>query len=177
MSRIIISGVGAGMGCSISRLLKNSGNKIGIISRGDNGRKIAEELGAIYSRCDMMKPDEVIESFRKLASQLRGLDGVIHLAGGFFSSRKPEEVDHEYFSNALSNNAFTFYNAVEAALPLFPQSGGSILVISAARSVFMNSHMGYAAGKGAIDYMVRYLAKELYPRNIRVKAVAEGFSA
>lgn len=175
MSRIIVSGVGTGMGCSISRYLKNSGNEIGIISRSDKGRATAEEIGASYSRCDLMKQEDVVGSFKELSSEMGGLDGLVHLAGGFYSAKKPEDVDPEYFSKALTNNAVTFYNAVEAALPLFPQTGGAIVVISAARSVFMNSHLGYAAGKGAIDYMVRHLARELYQRNIRVNAVSPGF--
>ncbi len=177
MSKIIVSGVGTGMGCSISRFLKNSGNGVGIISRSNRGKQTADEIGAIYSRCDLMKHNDVAASYRELASKLGGLDGVVHLAGGFYSSKKPEEVDPEYFSNALNNNATTFYNVVEAALPLFPEKGGSIIVISAAKNVYMNSHLGYAAGKGAIDYMVRHLARELYTRNIRVNAVAPGFIA
>lgn len=177
MNRIIVSGVGTGMGCSISRYLKTSGNEIGIISRSEKGKNVADEIGASYASCDLMEPEDVASSFKELSSKMGGLDGVVHLAGGFYSARKPEEVDPEYFSRALGNNALTFFNAVKGALPLFPETGGSIVVISASRSVFMNSHLGYAAGKGAIDYMVRHLARELYPRNIRVNAVSPGFIA
>ena len=39
----------------------------------------------------------------------------------------------------------------------------------------MNSHAGYAAGKGAVSFTVLELAKELAPLGIRVNAVAPGF--
>ena len=175
MARIIVSGVGNGMGCNASRLLKSSGHDVAIISRGENGKKVAMELDAHYSNCDLMNFKETANAISELSKKLGGLDAVVHLAGGFFGQKKLAEVDSVYFSSALSNNANTFYNVVQGAVPHFPESGGSIVVISAARSVYMNSHVGYAAGKGAIDYMVRLLANELIPRNIRVNAVSPGF--
>lgn len=175
MARIILSGVGPGMGCSVARLLVESGHGIGIVSRGEKGRKVASDLGTEYVSCDLGDPAETAGAFRELSTSLGGLDGLVHLAGGFFAQRKTEEVDGEFFRQALDNNAGTFFNAVGAALPLFSRNGGSIVAISAARSVYINSNMGYAAAKGAIDYMVRLLARELAPRNIRVNSVSPGF--
>ena len=54
MSKIIVSGVGNGMGCNASRLLKSSGHEVAIISRGETGRNVAREIGAHYSSCDLM---------------------------------------------------------------------------------------------------------------------------
>ncbi len=175
MSRIIVSGVGNGMGCNVSSLLKSSDHEVAIISRGETGRKVAETIGAHYSRCDLMKFDDTISAVSELAKKMGGLDAVVHLAGGFFGKKETVDVVPDYFNSALNNNATTYYNVVQAALRYFPESGGSIVVISAARSVYLNSHIGYAAGKGAIDYMVRLLAHELIDRNIRVNAVSPGF--
>ena len=177
MSRVIVSGVGKGMGCNVSRFLKASGHEVAIISRGENGRNVARDIGAHYAGCDLMDMGDTSRAVSELAKKLGGLDAVVHLAGGFFGTRKLEEVEPEYFSSALGNNASTFYNMVEAALPYLSESGGSIVAISAARNVYMNSHVGYAAGKGAVDYMVKLLAHELAGRNIRVNAVAPGVIA
>lgn len=175
MSGIIISGVGKGMGCNASKLLKSSGHEIAIISRGENGRNVAEEIKAHYSSCDLMNYEETSRAVSELSQKLGGLDAVVHLAGGFFGRKKIEEVEPAYFNSALNNNATTFYNIVQASLPHFPETGGSIVVISAARNVYLNSHVGYAAGKGAIDYMVKHLAHDLVDRNVRVNAVSPGF--
>ncbi len=175
MSRIIVTGVGNGMGCNASKLLKASGHDIAIISRGENGKKVAGEIGAHYSNCDLMNYEDTSRAISELTKKLGGLDSVVHLAGGFFGTKKVEEVEPSYFGSALNNNATTFYNVVQGAMPHFPESGGSIIVISAARNVYLNSHVGYAAGKGAIDYMVKLLAHELAGRNIRVNAVSPGF--
>lgn len=175
MSRIIISGVGNGMGCNASRFLKSSGHELAIISRSETGENVAKELGAYYASCDLLDHSETSKAAASLTSQLGGLDAVVHFAGGFFGTKKTDEVDPPYFNSALINNATTFYNVVQASLPHFPESGGSITAISAARNVYVNSHVGYAAGKGAVDYMVKLLARDLSGRNIRVNAVSPGF--
>ena len=175
MSRIIVSGVGKGMGCNVSKLLKSSGHEIAIISRGETGANVAREIGAHYASCDLMNFEETSKTIADLTGKLGGLDAVVHLAGGFFGNRKLEDVEPSYFSSALNNNASTFYNVVKGSLSNFSNEGGSVVVISAARNVYLNSHAGYAAGKGAIDYMVKLLAHELAPRNIRVNAVSPGF--
>ncbi len=177
MSRIIISGVGNGMGCNVSRFLKSKNHELAIVSRGDAGAKVAKNLGTIYGKCDLLNFEDTRRTFREIVDRLGNLDGLVHLAGGYFGKTKTEEIKPEYFNSALTNNAVTFYNAIEASLPLFPERGGSIVVISAARNVYFNSNIGYAAGKGAVDYMVRLLANELIPRRIRVNAISPGFMA
>ena len=177
MSRIIVSGVGPGMGCSIVRLLKKNGNEVSVISRGEQGKKIAGELGVGYRKCDLMDQKSTEEAFADLAKSMGGLDSVVHAAGGFFTIRKLASVDENLFKSALLNNAVTLYNVLKVSSGLFPDSGGSIVAISAARNVYMNSHAGYAAGKGAIEYMIRALANEFVERNIRLNAVAPGFVA
>ncbi len=175
MSRIIISGVGNGMGCNVSKMLKSSGHDIAIISRGETGANVAKEIGAHYASCDLMNFEETSRTVSVLSEKLGGLDAIVHLAGGFFGKKKLGEVDPSYFNSALSNNATTFYNVVKGSLQHFSDQGGSVVVISAARNVYMNSHAGYAAGKGAIDYMVKLFAHEFADRNVRVNAVSPGF--
>lgn len=174
MSRIIVSGVGPGMGCSVSTALRKAGHEVAVVSRSEKGKVIADEISALYAKCDLNDPVEVSKTFAELKNQMGGVDGVVHLAGGFFSKRRLEDVDAEYFDKALNNNARTFFNVAKAAIPLLSE-GGSIVVVSAARNVYTNSHLGYAAGKGAVDYMVKLLANELVPKNIRVNAVSPGF--
>lgn len=176
MSKIILCGVGSGMGCNISTFLKNKGHEISIISRGENGMNIAKELGAHYAKCDLKSQKEVFNAFEKLTKAMGGLDGVVHIAGGFYGDKKIEDVDEEFFHSALTNHATTLYNVSKAASMNF-NNGGSIVVISASRNVYMNGNVGYAAGKGAVNYMVKQLSKEFAPRNIRMNAVSPGFIA
>ena len=76
MARIIVSGVGNGMGCNASRLLKSSGHDVAIISRGENGKKVAKDIGAHYSSCDLMNFKETANAISELSKKLGGLDAL-----------------------------------------------------------------------------------------------------
>lgn len=175
MGHYIISGVGPGMGCSIAREFKSHGEEIALISRSEFGRNLAEDLNSHYMNADLRNFSEAEHALTKLSERLGGIDGVVHCAGGFFSTSGIFEIDPEKFMEGLNNNAQTFFNIAKVASHLLSRNGGSITAISAARNVYYSSNPGYAAGKGAILYMVRSLAKKLAPINIRVNAVAPGF--
>ena len=175
MGHYIISGVGPGMGCSIAREFKSHGEEITLISRSEFGRNLAAELNSPYMNADLKNFSEAEHAITRLSERLGGIDGVVHCAGGFFSTSGISEMDPEKFMEALNNNALTFFNVAKVASQIMSGKGGSITAISAARNVYYSSNPGYAAGKGAIVYMVRSLARKLAPFNIRVNAVAPGF--
>ena len=60
------------------------------------------------------------------------------------------------------------------ALPILAD-GGAIVNLSSGLTRFSNpGHAAYAAMKGGIETLTRYMAKELGPRQIRVNTVAPG---
>lgn len=164
------------MSCSIARALMEKGYSTHLFSRSEFGENLAKELNFSYSRVNLQSYSEVRESVDRAFSDMGDLSAVVHAAGGFYGFRKLDEVDEKLFLDAVMNNAQTFYNMVKATVPyLKKRGGGSITVLTAAPNVFKNGHVAYAAGKGAVTYMVKQLANELSSDNIRVNAVAPGF--
>ncbi len=65
--------------------------------------------------------------------------------------------------------------ASKSALPLFPESGGSIVNISSVVSALAPPTAAvYASSKAAVDAITKSLAKELGARGIRVNAINPG---
>lgn len=175
MARIIVSGLGNGMSCTIARDLISSGHTVATVSRGSIGKSISQNLGSWHISCDLTDLPSVEAAVTGIGIKWGGIDHLVHTAGGYFKKSGIMETDPHFFRSALINNAETFYNIVRSALPWMKKNAGSITVVSAARHVFINSNPGYAAGKGAVEFMVRELARELSHVGIRVNAVAPGF--
>lgn len=176
MEKVILSGTGQGMSCSIARVLKEKGYSAHLFSRSEFGEDLAKELGFSHSKVDLLSYSEVKESVDTAIDKMQGLTAMVHAAGGFYGFKEVDGVDEMLFEDALMNNAKTFFNIVKASVPyLSDMGGGSITVLTAAPNVFTNGHIGYAAGKGAVTYMVKQLARELSGQNIRVNAIAPGF--
>ncbi|MEM3676391.1 MAG: SDR family oxidoreductase [Thermoplasmataceae archaeon] len=175
MLRVIVAGVGPGMGCSIAKILRSRSYDVSIISRSEFGEKLAGELGAHYKRCDLTNFAEVRECIGELAGKMGGVDALVHCAGGFYSKEKLEQVTSDFLHKAIQNNVETLFNTVQAVFPFMKKNGGSIVAITAAKNVYLNGNVAYAAAKGSVAYLVRKLAAELAPNNIRVNSIAPGF--
>jgi 3-oxoacyl-[acyl-carrier protein] reductase len=75
----------------------------------------------------------------------------------------------------FSVNVFGPMLATKAALPLFPEGGGSIINIGSVIGEMAPSQASiYAGTKGALTSITRVFAKELAPWKIRVNAVNPG---
>jgi len=175
MKSFIISGVGPGMGCSIAREFHSHNISIGLISRTDFGIKLSKEINCIHRKVDLKDFESTQKAIDELTGELGGLGGIVHCAGGFFSTRGIMETDPEQFREALENNSVTYFNVAKSSVKHLMKDGGSITAISAARNVYYGSNPGYSAGKGSIVYMTRTMARDLARFNIRVNAVAPGF--
>jgi enoyl-[acyl-carrier protein] reductase I len=127
--------------------------------------------------CDVTKQEEVDETFRRVASEFGQLDFLIHsiafapreaLEGEFLSTTR------DAFLTALEISSYSLAQITRAAVPLMA-NGGSIVTMTyygAEKVVAGYNVMGVA--KAALEACVRYLAKDLGPRNIRINAISAG---
>ena len=127
--------------------------------------------------CDVTRPDEVEETFRKIGQEFDKLDFLIHSIA--FAPREALsgtylDTSREAFLTALEISAYSLPQLARAAAPLM-KDGGSIVSMSyygAEKVVAGYNVMGVA--KAALEASTRYLANDMGPQNIRVNTISAG---
>jgi NAD(P)-dependent dehydrogenase (short-subunit alcohol dehydrogenase family) len=174
---VIITGGGSGIGEATARYLTAAGARVTIIGR--RAAKIAAVVESLGAACcgvvgDVTDADDRKRLIAQAAEHGGGIDTLINNAGNM--SRNPiggwtaDELADVFASNVSSGMLLT-----QDALEHLAVSRGSVVFVSSVYTV--RAYPGaapYAATKGAIETLVRVLAAELGPRQIRVNAVRPG---
>lgn len=113
----------------------------------------------------------------RVREHVDGIDGVLHaiayappscLGGGFL------EAPWEDVATAVQVSAYSLKAVAVAALPLFPDSGGSIVGLDFDARIAWPAYDWMGVAKAGLESTSRYLARELGPRHIRVNLIAAG---
>src|SRR5918998_6754370 len=144
----------------------------------ENVESLTKEMpGAVLSQCDVVKPEEVEQTFAQVREKFGRLDFLVHSLA--YAPREALEGEYlntsrEAFLTALDISAYSLTEVARAAAPLMTE-GGSIVSMTyyGAEKVVPNYNvMGVA--KAALEASTRYLASDLGRHNIRVNAISAG---
>lgn len=128
-----------------------------------------------FVRADLSDPAEVDSAM----SQVRELHGRVDIVvnnAGIELDEPCDRITPGQWDQVLNVNLRGAFLLSQAALPLFPATGGAIVNISSvhATHAFANA-IPYACSKAALVALTRNLALELASRKIRVNAVCPGY--
>lgn len=141
MSKILITGSGAGLGKAISSALQRDGHEVLEFDR-KKGNNVVDPQGT-YGDC----PER--------------LDVLINCAG-INKTAWLEDLPEEQWDEVLNVNAKGLYKMSQWALPALIKSHGTILnIVSNASHMPMTTSLAYNASKGAAHIMTLQLAREL----------------
>jgi enoyl ACP reductase len=123
---------------------------------------------------DLSQVQAVVEHAR---ATWGGVDGVVHaigfappdcLGGGFL------EAPWSSVSTAFHVSSYSLQTLASAFAPLMPETGGSIVTLTFDARVAWPAYDWMGPAKAALEAIMRYLARELGPRGIRVNAISAG---
>lgn len=179
----VVTGASKGIGAAIAKELAAQGASVVVNYASDKAgaEKVVasiEKAGgkAIAVGASVAKEEEVQKLFAETKKAYGKVDILINNAGvyGFVPI---EQVSAEEYRRQHETNVLGPLLVTKAALPLFPEEGGSIVNISSVVTTYAPPASSiYSGTKGALDTITKVLAKELGPRKIRVNAVNPGLT-
>lgn len=176
----LVTGGGSGLGQAVAERFVAEGAKVVIADIAeDRGHALADKLGstAAFVRCDHTVSAENARAVAFAVERFGGLDIVHNNAGGPFTGAF-EDVDDETLERVLRVNLFGVMQMARAALPALRDSakrnpaGAALLFTSSLQGLKAKPNFSlYTVAKHGIVGLVRSLALELAPQNIRVNAL------
>jgi enoyl-[acyl-carrier protein] reductase III len=176
----LVTGAARGIGRAIAHKLATAGCDIAANyynSAGEAEALCAEVRGLGRRACAIQAsvgiPDSVDEMFAAFSKEFDRLDIVVsNAASGVL---KPAlEMTLKHWRWCLETNALALNLLAQHAVPLMP-AGGSIIALSSLGAARAMPGYGFVgASKAALESLVRTLAQELGPRQIRVNTVSAG---
>ena len=180
-SRVMISAGAAGIGLTIARAFVREGARVSVCDAD------AAALAALSTSdptlhtapCDVSQRGDVSRWFEGALTHLGGLDCLVNNAGIAGPTGGVEAIDPEAWDRCIAVDLTGQFNCVRLAVPaLRVSSNASIVNVSSlAGRLGFALRTPYAAAKWGVIGLMRSLAIELGPDNIRVNALLPGIVA
>jgi NAD(P)-dependent dehydrogenase (short-subunit alcohol dehydrogenase family) len=177
----LITGGSRGIGYAIAQAFIAAGARVVITARGEDAlNDAARSLGAnaIAKRCDNADPADIARMVTE-AWQLAPVDILVNNAGISPYYKRIEHVTVEDWDSVVDINLRgSYFCAAEVAKRMFEaQRPGSIINISSVSGVVPIERLGvYAATKAALQQLTKVMALEWADRQVRVNAIAPGWT-
>ena len=175
----VVTGGCSGIGLATARRFAEEGAElvIGDVD-GENGERIAGELGGAFVRCDVTSPDDVELLFRTAKQAFGSVDVAFNNAG--ISPPEDDSIlttDLAAWRRVQEVNLTSVYLCCKAALPyMLERQRGSIINTASfvARMGAATSQISYTASKGGVLALSRELGVQFARQGVRVNALCPG---
>ena len=181
--RAVVVGGGSGIGLASTRALARDGARVTIAGRTEQklvdatATLAGEGLDVAYCVCDALDGSSVRDAVEAASDDQRRLQIAVVVPGG--GGMSPVLLfDDDTFSREVDGNVRPVFLFLKYAGQAMVRSGnGSFVAISSTAAVFSTRYLAsYAAGKAAVDQLVRVAADELGPLGVRVNSVQPGLT-
>ncbi len=169
---------------AVAQILHEAGMRLAFTYQNERVKEGVQELvsslikGALLMPCDVSDDKQIEAVFQQVAKEFGKLNCLIHSVA--YANREDLEgtflnTSRSGFHTALDVSAYSLIPMARLAAPLMEAEGGSIVAmtyIASKRVVPGYNVMGSA--KAALEHIIRQLAYELGPKNIRVNGISAG---
>ena len=165
----------------IAQKLSEAGAELAFTYLGDALKKrvvpLAEKLNSnVTFSCDVEKKEDVVKLFEDVKSNWGEIDFVVHAIA--FSDKS--ELSGEYLNTTRENflrsmliSCFSFTEVAKESSKVM-KSGGSMITLSYEANKAIPNYNVMGVCKAALESSVKYLARDLGAKGIRVNAISAG---
>jgi NAD(P)-dependent dehydrogenase (short-subunit alcohol dehydrogenase family) len=180
----LVTGAGSGIGRASAKMLAREGVRVAALGRTseeltelvDEIREAGHEAMPVVA--DIASPEEIEAAIDQIVTEWGRLDIVFANAGVNGVWAPIEELDVDEWKQTLAINLTGTFLTLKFAVPaLRATGGGSIIVTSSVNGTRMFSNSGasaYATSKAGQVALVKMLAPELAPHDIRINVICPG---
>ena len=178
-----VSGGSGGIGAAVCRLLAERGAEVVFTyrSNGAAATALVDEIesagGNVRSvQLDLSDTAAVAAAVEQVAAA--GLHTVVYASGPYVSMEYVARIDPERFWQQCTADILAFYNLAHAALPHLRAARGCLVAVTTCATVrFPKRDSLSSAPKGAVEALVRAVAKEEGRYGVRANCVGPGMMA
>ncbi|MFW5918197.1 MAG: SDR family NAD(P)-dependent oxidoreductase [Haloferacaceae archaeon] len=176
----LVTGAAAGIGRAIAERLAAEGAHV-VVTDIQDGSETVERIheaggSAEFREADVTDPGSLEAAFEGLE-----LDALVNNAAYYAplvgNKKRFDEIDPEEWDTVMGVNAKGVYLASRAALPHLREGSAIVNISSSTALKGTSGFLHYVASKAAVLGMTRAMANELGGLDVRVNAVAPGFTA
>jgi len=176
--KAVVIGGTSGMGYAIVEKLAKGGATV--LLTGRNQATLREAEAAHQGRVigvasDITKIEEIKQLQSDVQQKLGGFD-YLFINTGVCELDTFEAVTEESYDRQFSVNTKGAFFTVQQLAPLMNEGGAIVFTSSVADTMAMPTGLVYSATKAALVSMMKVLAAELLPRNIRANAISVGYA-
>jgi NAD(P)-dependent dehydrogenase (short-subunit alcohol dehydrogenase family) len=179
--RVMVSAGAGGIGLAIARAFAREGAKVAVCDIDAPAlQALADSDPTLHgTQCDVSRREDVARWFDAALAQLGGLDCLVNNAGIAGPTGKVDEIDPDAWDRCIAVDLTGQFNCVRLAVPALRASANASIVnlSSLAGRMGFALRTPYAAAKWGVIGLMRSLAIELGPDNIRVNALLPGIVA
>jgi NAD(P)-dependent dehydrogenase (short-subunit alcohol dehydrogenase family) len=184
--RVVVSGAAGGLGRAFALAFAGAGAVVLAADLNDVGctetAQLIEAAGGTghAARVDVSDTASAQALAETARTTMGGVDVLINNAAlyGTLERRAFEEINEDAWDAVMRVNIKGVWQMCRAFSPLLRASGTGAIINVASATVFSGSPqwMHYVASKGAVIAMTRTMAREMGGDNVRVNALAPGFT-
>ena len=137
----------------------------------------AEGGDAVAVQADLADPEAVDRLAKEVRTLVRKRDGRLDILvnnAGVAEFTPFAETSEQTFDRTFAVNVKAPYFLTQKLIDVVPDGGRIIFTTSVVTDIYFAGIPAYAASKGAIDTLIRYLAAEYGAKGVRVTGVAPG---